>query len=175
MTISSHSKGFNSATVVTPWKRRRFSDSPRRNSGFNSATVVTPWKPAFRRLWGAVRACFNSATVVTPWKPDPVANAFKALVTLQFGHGCDAVETNGVLCFEEEEHRLQFGHGCDAVETGSVRHEWRGFRCFNSATVVTPWKRGRRCEGGGFTACFNSATVVTPWKPSVPVFVRLAD
>ena len=84
---------------------------------------------------------------------------------LQFGHGCDAVETrktSGLLPFSRT---LQFGHGCDAVETMdtlSMPLKWAGF---NSATVVTPWKQVRILNARKGVRCFNSATVVTPWKP----------
>ncbi len=36
---------------------------------------------------------------------------------LQFGHGCDAVETGIAMRAYMDWGWLQFGHGCDAVET----------------------------------------------------------
>ena len=59
---------------------------------------------------------------------------------------------------------LQFGHGCDAVETFESLASLALDARFNSATVVTPWKQrvaGARPRGN---QRFNSATVVTPWK-----------
>ena len=60
---------------------------------------------------------------------------------------------------------LQFGHGCDAVETTFAGHAPEASEVrFNSATVVTPWKRRRRHSHRRGIGGFNSATVVTPWK-----------
>ena len=36
---------------------------------------------------------------------------------------------------------LQFGHGCDAVETFTYFFSRKDLESFNSATVVTPWKQ----------------------------------
>ena len=107
---------FNSATVVTPWKGIASPHSISCMSGFNSATVVTPWKGRHVRGPGHTRGCFNSATVVTPWKDYVVCSGVRQDIPLQFGHGCDAVES------------------CLLVSSTK--------RCesFNSATVVTPWK-----------------------------------
>ena len=44
-------------------------------------------------------------------------NATQAALLLQFGHGCDAVETAKGLRAVVAGFPLQFGHGCDAVET----------------------------------------------------------
>ena len=38
------------------------------------------------------------------------------------------------------EVKLQFGHGCDAVETRRTASSRSRTHGFNSATVVTPWK-----------------------------------
>ncbi len=60
---------------------------------------------------------------------------------LQFGHGCDAVETTAGAVGVPPSRALQFGHGCDAVETSkrpSAPPPPRG--PFNSATAVMPWK-----------------------------------
>ncbi len=67
---------------------------------------------------------------------------------LQFGHGCDAVETLAERWLNAAPPPLQFGHGCDAVET-AARTGRTSTRCstFNSATAVMPWKRG--CGGAG--------------------------
>ncbi len=55
-----------------------------------------------------------------PWKHVPSPFAGKKPKHLQFGHGCDAVETGTpVLKGGDEGTDLQFGHGCDAVETPS--------------------------------------------------------
>ena len=70
---------------------------------------------------------------------------------LQFGHGCDAVETAPDATSAASVPMLQFGHGCDAVETGS------------SVNHATP------------DASFNSATVVTPWKPLASIGVKIGD
>ena len=43
---------------------------------------------------------------------------FIAVCRLQFGHGCDAVETLRKCWEGNSSLALQFGHGCDAVETG---------------------------------------------------------
>ena len=87
------------------------------------------------------RSRFNSATVVTPWKRELVPVARLDGHRLQFGHGCDAVETPG-----------RSGAGIDSAG-------------FNSATVVTPWKQRIQLHEGDVSHRFNSATVVTPWKP----------
>gem|GEM_PF-6789053 len=42
---------------------------------------------------------------------------FRATDELQFGHGCDAVETLSSGKGAASSAALQFGHGCDAVET----------------------------------------------------------
>ncbi len=45
-------------------------------------------------------------------------NPYGSPVPLQFGHGCDAVETAARSSFWLGVYSpLQFGHGCDAVET----------------------------------------------------------
>ena len=36
---------------------------------------------------------------------------------LQFGHGCDTVETADTAAKRSDDVALQFGHGCDTVET----------------------------------------------------------
>ena len=41
---------------------------------------------------------------------------------LQFGHGCDAVETSIAPTDTIGDDVLQFGHGCDAVETRTRAH-----------------------------------------------------
>ena len=173
---------------MTPWKREVGSVHLRGERRFNSATVVTPWKRArvpsiFREAGG-----FNSATVVTPWKlPLPLVGIMW-LQKLQFGHGCDAVETENPTLETIRALALQFGHGCDAVETSRSSRPIARRGGFNSATVVTPWKLeageiaeprelglqfGHGCDavetpappiGGARGSSFNSATVVTPWK-----------
>ncbi len=55
-----------------------------------------------------------------PWKLDPMLRPQVQARYLQFGHGCDAVETR----------------------TGPARSAGTG-PAFNSATAVMPWKRGR--------------------------------
>ncbi len=86
-----------------------------------------PWKPsrvASRECTS--RPAFNSATAVMPWKL--VADAAgQRHVTLQFGHGCDAVETPTPNCWPRAALPLQFGHGCDAVETGPQAVQVNGF------------------------------------------------
>ncbi len=111
---------------------------------FNSATAVMPWKPP-RRGGGVARLVpFNSATAVMPWKLD---------------------ELNG--------HRgppgtLQFGHGCDAVETGpGRRNRAEGGGPFNSATAVMPWKPSADSWVSRTRRSFNSATAVMPGKPAM--------
>src|SRR5579883_3679119 len=67
------------------------------------------------------------------------ASPLMATITrLQFGHGCDAVETMAGRSREDAAKQLQFGHGCDAVETaGQPRAVARSGRVgFNSATAV---------------------------------------
>src|SRR5579883_1017081 len=78
-----------------------------------------PWKRREKRAKAALEAAsFNSATAVMPWKPGGIRAGGSALTRLQFGHGCDAVET-GLRTVREviDRIQLQFGHGCDAVET----------------------------------------------------------
>ena len=84
---------------------------------------------------------FNSATVVTPWKHRCRAWLEKVFRELQFGHGCDAVETCRARDRRMPLMQLQFGHGCDAVETSWNLSLGLRLAGFNSATVVTPWKR----------------------------------
>src|SRR5579883_3097819 len=60
---------------------------------------------------------FNSATAVMPWKLRRTSIMTKLDMALQFGHGCDAVETRQRAQSKSSTARLQFGHGCDAVET----------------------------------------------------------
>ena len=74
----------------------------------NSAGRIVPWG-------------FNSATVVTPWKRQAIPVLIDG-VKLQFGHGCDAVETLDTMFYVSFIPVLQFGHGCDAVETAVDGH-----------------------------------------------------
>ena len=83
---------------------------------------------------------------------------------LQFGHGCDAVESLIKDIATGKNLVLQFGHGCDAVERAEALAERKLKGGFNSATVVTPWKDGPEGDARRAAPRFNSATVVTPWK-----------
>ena len=112
-------RAFNSATAVMPWKTRLEVVHRCRliRRAFNSATAVMPWKPliSWDERFGRPLS-FNSATAVMPWKT--LGSALpQALITLQFGHGGDAVENGGVV-------------SCDPAVPGT----------FNSATAVMPWK-----------------------------------
>ena len=109
--------GFNSATVVTPWKVQCLEHGHLGVRGFNSATVVTPWKGRDSLGHGDRIGSFNSATVVTPWKASGRTTSGCGRRWLQFGHGCDAVES--------------------WLDPAQLLRDHRGF---NSATVVTPWK-----------------------------------
>ncbi len=71
----------------------------------------------------------------------------RATVNLQFGHGCDAVETRPTAAARTPCCSLQFGHGCDAVETPQLpRGGEPGAQPFNSATAVMPWKLKQLAE-----------------------------
>ena len=87
---------------------------------------------------------------------------------LQFGHGCDAVETTSLLLPATTTAVLQFGHGCDAVETPGLHTFgiWLEYP-FNSATAVMPWKLRAAFVAFATVSSFNSATSVMPWKPFV--------
>ncbi len=69
----------------------------------------------------STRKRFNSATAVMPWRSDGFLPDAIALLPLQFGHGCDAVEINSARASRKPTRWLQFGHGCDAVEMGLDR------------------------------------------------------
>ena len=88
--------------------------------------------------------------------------------TLQFGHGCDAVETAKVRTKVAEVYALQFGHGCDAVETrlsGLSEEHGKALQFGHGCDAVeTSIRRATTTR----ETCFNSATVVTPWKPFIP-------
>ena len=146
---------FNSATVVTPWKPRRSTSSVRRRQGLQfghgcdaveTAVVVTIAPGYFVLQFG--HGCDAVETLA-------FAGATRITSGLQFGHGCDAVETCLSKGSTSQHPELQFGHGCDAVETAVSPADPFAVACFNSATVVTPWKRrGRRKD-----AAFRSASI----------------
>ncbi len=76
-----------------------------------------------------------------PWKPVPDFGVYGAACALQFGHGCDAVETCSTYSSNNNSRILQFGHGCDAVETTAWPPAPAPPGSFNSATAVMPWKQ----------------------------------
>src|SRR5438876_12322557 len=71
---------------------------------------------------------------------------------LQFGHGGEAVENLGRRERTPDAWRLQFGHGGEAVENHKntvLTHQVLGF---NSATAVRPWKTARDAADRGRAA-----------------------
>ncbi len=64
----------------------------------------------------AVEIGFNSATAVMPWRFNIEIPIELDTDSLQFGHGCDAVEMVLATTGATSTRVLQFGHGCDAVE-----------------------------------------------------------
>ncbi len=139
---------FNSATAVMPWKQQHRAGPVPAEPGFNSATAVMPWKhaapgprprqrserrhPPGQTLpaadekgsggpRGRLQFGHGCDAVETAVAPKPAIDPNG----LQFGHGCDAVETRDVTCGSPHgRYGLQFGHGCDAVETSLFEDTW---------------------------------------------------
>ncbi len=61
---------------------------------------------------------------------------------------------------------LQWGHGDDAVEDAPLLgYQARGPHRFNGATAMTPWKTWPAATASSTSrAGFNGATAMTPWK-----------
>ncbi len=99
-----------------------------------------------------------------PWKLVSPCGKLCPICGLQFGHGCDAVETNFDLDESAYPRVLQFGHGCDAVETWVPTTAAFG-RCalqFGHGCDAVETARPRPAAASG--PSFNSATAVMPWK-----------
>ena len=159
--------------------------------------------------------CFNSATAAEPWRSQRVASTSGLMQaasirprlrsrgdlieviphvvsaeTLQFGHGCGAVEMKPAAAMAISVRALQFGHGCGAVEispgppsevfvsAASIRPRLRSrgdltlltpgeiliALRFNSATAAEPWRCVPDQPDQARLESFNSATAAEPWR-----------
>ena len=60
---------------------------------------------------------------------------------------------------------LQFGHGCGAVEiVQATYHNPQPHPRFNSATAAEPWRYHRNGDKSNDSWRFNSATAAEPWR-----------
>ena len=59
---------------------------------FNGATAMKPWKSRRRVEWSPAVSRFNGATAMKPWKSETGRGSFMTVMSLQWGHGDEAVE-----------------------------------------------------------------------------------
>ena len=62
---------------------------------------------------------FNGATAMKPWKSPPLDTINQPPLTLQWGHGDEAVEEKTPDTMAGMLNMLQWGHGDEAVEEGA--------------------------------------------------------
>ena len=124
-----------------------------------------PWKTILKRRLAGGLCAFNSATAVMPWKTAMPFLIPAGRSSLQFGHGCDAVENSNFSPFGPRISFLQFGHGCDAVENTQLEGLAQKYERLQFGhgcdAVENGWGGGRRTQP---LRTFNSATAVMPWK-----------
>ncbi len=181
---------FNGATARKPWKTVSSLALERRQRSFNGATARKPWKTKGSnqakfdclrasmgpRLGSRGRPCsprslapparsFNGATARKPWKTITSAGRVTFRVTLQWGHGSEAVE-------DPRAGSNAGGHGSASMgpRLGSRgRPAVRGRRRRPVRASMGPrlGSRGRRDDRGSREAAvigFNGATARKPWK-----------
>ncbi len=162
----------------------------RHQDRFNSATAVMPWRSKCLGFGLNLQVGFNSATAVMPWRCVADENDKRDVPTLQFGHGCDAVEIPPVYnppensipgfnsatavmpwrcpsrsCPKWLDAALQFGHGCDAVEIWYITEPQLNVLQLQFGHGCDAVEIGRRRAGPvADQQCFNSATAVMPWR-----------
>ena len=135
--------GFNSATAAEPWRCAKSPPLGWNWRCFNSATAAEPWR--FRGVGhrhpaqpgASIRPRLRSrGDAAFIWLGSTIRSEASIRPRLR-SRGDDSF----IQCTAHQRATLQFGHGCGAVEMG-----YRGSAapgrgpCFNSATAAEPWR-----------------------------------
>ena len=95
---------------------------------------------------------------------------------LQWGHGEFTVETTDYARALKNFDPLQWGHGEFTVETPKFcAMALVSYRCFNGATVNSPWRPSDHEKDFEHDQSFNGATVNSPWRQHGPRDGRQRD
>ena len=107
---------------MKPWKSGESLDSTDLEACFNGATAMKPWKSPLCDPFYDHMAGFNGATAMKPWKSRELGCVHRLFLSLQWGHGDEAVEETSNVYQDVAGILLQWGHGDEAVEEARRRY-----------------------------------------------------